>query len=144
MSNKTQTKSDGQIRKRPGTGGSGKFYRIEVRPKSDFTLFRIHDVGTEGHLERLAGKRKSGSWATVAWLVSKDDAHVEGDTLMIDNKKIRDSLKQLRGKVTHVKGDIFKAKPRKNVPEKAKPTIAQKRARAQNIKKAQTARRKKS
>ena len=27
-------------RKKPGTGGSGKFYRIVVRPKEDFVTFR--------------------------------------------------------------------------------------------------------
>jgi hypothetical protein len=41
----------------------------------------------------------------------------------------------------HVVGDRFKAKDRPNVPERAKPTPAQKRARSRNIKKAQAARR---
>jgi hypothetical protein len=39
-----------------------------------------------------------------------------------------------------LKGDMFKAKPRPNVPEREKPTLAQRRARAANIKKAQAAR----
>ncbi len=51
----------GRGRKRPGTTGKGKFYRIEVRPKSDFVTFRVQDVGEKGGLERLAGKRSSGS-----------------------------------------------------------------------------------
>jgi hypothetical protein len=41
-----------------------------------------------------------------------------------------------------VRGDRFKAAPRPNVPEEAKPTVAQRQARQRNIKKAQAARRK--
>ncbi|KKW35696.1 hypothetical protein A2852_00360 [Candidatus Adlerbacteria bacterium RIFCSPHIGHO2_01_FULL_54_23] len=51
-------------RKLPGTTGKGKFYRIEVRPKGDFFSFRNQDVGKKGGLERLAGRRSSGSWDT--------------------------------------------------------------------------------
>jgi len=36
----------------------------------------------------------------------------------------------------HIKGDIFKAQDRPNIPESKKPTEAQKRARMENIKKA--------
>src|SRR3989338_1482709 len=64
----------GRSRQKPGTTGKGKFFRIEVRPKSEFKTFRIQDVWKKGGLERLAGKRSSGSWDTVAWLVSKEDA----------------------------------------------------------------------
>ncbi len=136
---RSRSQPEGKERKRPGTGGSGKFYRIEVRPKSQFVTFRNHDIGREGHLERLAGQRKSGSWATAAWLVSKEDAHVRGDSLVIDDKRVREALDHLSSDITHVRDDIFKAQPRKNIPEKDKPTAKQKRARRENIKKAQAA-----
>ena len=127
----------GRNRKKPGEGGEGKFYRIEVRDSSQFETFRNQDVGKSGGLERVAGQRKSGSWATVAWLVSKDNAEVKNGTLHITNKKEREALKkQIPGKITHVKGDIFEARHRKNVPEKKKPTKAQKKARTKNIQKA--------
>lgn len=132
----------GRKRKKPGTTGKGKFYRIEVRPKSEFKTFRIQDVGERGGLERLAGKRSSGSWDTVSWLVSKEDAHVKDGHLMITDKKARSVLKNISGHIYHVKGDVFRAHPRKNVPEAAKPTPAMRRAQKANIKKAQTARRK--
>ncbi len=128
---------EGRMRKKPGTTGKGKFYRIEIRPKGEFKTFRIQDVGKKGGLERLAGKRTSGSWDTVSWLVSKKDAHVSSGHLVIDDTKARSVLKNIRGPVTHVKGDVFHAYPRKNVPESAKPTLKQKRAWAANIKKAQ-------
>jgi hypothetical protein len=130
-------------RKAPGTGGKGKFFRIVVRPKEEFTSFRIQDVGSKGHLERLAGHRSSGSWDTVSWLVSKEDAYIEGEKLVITNKKVKEAVaKGTSGKIVHVKGDVFHAHPRKNVAEKDKPTKAMKAAQKKNIKKAQAARRK--
>lgn len=134
----------GRGRKKPGTTGKGKFYRIEVRPKREFVTFRVQDVGKKGGLERLAGRRSSGSWDTVTWLVSKEEAHVgPNGQLVIDSPRAKTALKQIRGPITHVKGDVFAAHPRKNVPESAKPTPAMRRAQKANIKKAQQARRKK-
>lgn len=138
---RTLAQPQGRGRKKPGTTGKGKFYRIEVRPKSEFVTFRVQDVGGKGGLERLAGKRTSGSWDTVSWLVSKDDAHVKDGHLIITDAKARSVLKSVRGHIYHVKGDVFRAHPRKNVPESAKPTLAMRRAQKANIKKAQAARR---
>ena len=121
-------------RESPGSTGKGKFYHIEIRPKSHFTLFRIQDVGRKGGLERLAGKRPSGSWGTVSWLISKDDAHSEHGRLIIDDKKAKSALKQIRGPIVHVKGDIFKAHPVRNIPEREKPTPAMRLAQKTNIK----------
>jgi hypothetical protein len=115
-------------RKAPGSTGKGNFYRILVRDKNDFTMFRVQDVGEKGGLERLAGKRKSGSWDTVSWLISKEDAKVKNGHLMVTDPKARSVLKSLSGHIYHVKGDIFRAHPRKNVPEKSKPTLAMRRA----------------
>ena len=129
-------------RKPPGSTGKGKFYRIELRPKGQFSSFRIQDVGKKGGLERLAGHRKSGSWDTVSWLISKDKADVVNGHLKITGVKEKSVLKQVKGPIVHVKGDIFRAHPR-NVPENKKPTPAMKRAQQQNIKKAQKARSKK-
>jgi hypothetical protein len=112
---------------------------VEVRPGDDFVTFRTQDVGDPGHIQRVAGKRETGSWATVKWLIDKNDAHVEGNTLVGDTSEAKDVLKKLGSKVIHKSGDRFEAKPRRNVPEKSKPTAAQKKARSQNIKKARTA-----
>ena len=128
-------------RAKPGSQGEGDYYRIVVRDKAEFTTFRYHDVGDKGHILRLAGKRSSGSWDTQTWLISKDDAHVDGDTLVPDTEDASQLIASLGSQPMHVTGDIFKAKDRLNVPERAKPTEAQKRARSENIKKAQQARR---
>ena len=137
---RARAQPQGRGRKKPGTGGEGEFYRIVVRPKEEFATFRTQDVGEPGGLERVAGKRESGSWDTQAWLVSKTDAHVEGDRLVPDSADARNLLARLGSDPVRVKGDIFEAKDRPNVPESAKPTPAQQRARQENIKKAQAAR----
>jgi hypothetical protein len=127
-------------RRKPGSGGQGDYYHIEVRKGDDFEAFRTQDVGTAGHLQRVGGKRPTGSWTTVKWLISKEDAHVEDGRLVGDTKDARDLLKNLGSEPVHVVGDRFKAKDRRDIPETSKPTAAQTRARRQNIKKAQTTR----
>jgi len=142
--NSKKAQSEGRGRKRPGATGEGNYYHIDVRAKGEFSTFRTQDVGGPGHLLRVAGKRFSGSWSTAAWLISKDDAHVENDKLVGDTKDAKDLLKNLRSTPVHLSGDRFKATDRPNVPERSKPTAAQTRARHENIKKAQAARRKKT
>jgi hypothetical protein len=137
---RSRAQPKGRARNLPGTTGEGEFYRIEVRPKSEFVTFRNQDVGKPGGIERLAGKRQSGSWDTVTWLVDKKFAHVEGNTLVPDHRDAKSLFENLGSNPKHVKGDVFKAKDRPNVPEKDKPTRAQKSARSANIKKAQAAR----
>jgi len=136
------SKSRTSSRRAPGSSGEGDYYHVEVRPRGEFVSFRTQDVGDPGHIQRVAGKRESGSWGTVKWLIGKEDAHVDGDRLVGDTKDAKDLIKKLGSKPVHKKGDIFEAQPRKNLAERAKPTTAQKKARSQNIKKAQSASRK--
>ena len=135
------SKSGNSRRAKPGSGGQGNYYHIELRDGADFETFRTQDVGDPGHLQRVGGKRATGSWATVKWLVSKEDAHVEAGKLVGDTQEVRDLIKRLRSTPVQIRGDRFKAKPRRNVPERSKPTAAQSKARKQNIKKAQKAQR---
>ena len=139
-SSSVKGKQAGASRKSPGSTGQGEYYHVEVRPGQDFVTYRTQDVGDQGHIQRVAGKRESGSWATVKWLIGKDDAHVSGDTLVADTKDAKDVLKKLGSKPVRKSGDRFEAKPRRNVAERSKPTAAQQKARSQNIKKAQAAR----
>jgi hypothetical protein len=130
-------------RKKPGSGGEGEYYHVEVVPKGKFTTYRTQDIGKKGHIQRVAGKHASGSWTTVKWLIGKNDAHRQGKKLVPDTKPAREVIEKLGSQPVHLSGDRFAAKPRPNVPEKNKPTPAQLRARRQNIKKAQAARWKK-
>jgi hypothetical protein len=132
---------EGRKRARPGSTGKGEYYHVEVRPKGQFRTFRTHDVGEKGGIERVAGKRPSGSWDDQKWLISKEQAHVEDGKLIPDTSDAREVLESLGSEAVHVTGDRFQAKPRPNVPEEEKPTLAQRRAQQRNIKKAQAARR---
>lgn len=89
------TQPEGRKRAKPGTKGEGDYFRIVVRSKEEFATFRYHDVGEKGHILRLAGKRSSGSWDTQTWLISKDDAHIEGDTLVADTDDARRLIEAL-------------------------------------------------
>ena len=132
---KKSSKSQGSRRQKPGSGGQGNYYHIEVRDGADFETFRTQDVGDPGHVQRVSGKRASGSWATVKWLIGKEDAHVEDGKLVGDTKDAKDLLKKLRTRPVKIRGDRFESKPRRNVPERSKPTAAQTRAGRQSSKK---------
>lgn len=142
VSSRASARSQPQVRRRqkPGSGGTGNYYHVEVREGGDFETYRTQDVGAPGHLQRVSGKRPSGSWATVKWLIGKEDAHVEDGKLVGDTRDAKDLIKKLGSKPVHIRGDRFEAKPRRNVPERSKPTAAQTRARRENIKSAQAAR----
>lgn len=126
-------------RARPGSRSTGRFFHIEVRPSREFVRFRIQDVGKPGGVQRLAGQREGGSWATQKWLIEKTDAHIENRRLVPDSAQARKALASLGSTPVHVTGDRFKARPRRNTPEAEKPTPAMRRARMKNIRKAQAA-----
>jgi hypothetical protein len=110
MATAKRKKGTGSKRKKPGSTGKGEYYHIEVLPKTGFVTFRTHDVGDPGHIQRVAGKRASGSWATVKWLIGKTDAHIKGDKLVPNTKDAKELFKKLGTQLEHVKGDRFKAK----------------------------------
>jgi len=134
-----RSQPEGRGRQKPGSGGQGDYYHVEVREGNDFETSRTQDVGDRGHLQRVAGRRASGSWAAVKWLISKEDAHVEDGKLVGDTSDTKALLRKLRTRPVQIRGDRFEAKDRRNVPERSKPSAAQQRARHQNIKKAQAA-----
>jgi hypothetical protein len=136
---RARAQPEGRGRATPGSTGQGEYYHIEVRPKGQFTTFRTHDVGKKGGIQRVAGKRRSGSWDDQTWLISKKHAHVENGILVPDSSAVRDVLETLGTKPLHITGDRFRAKPRPNVPEVSKPTPAQRHAQQSNIQKAQAA-----
>lgn len=127
-------------RAKPGAGGGGRFFHVEVRPPRNFIRFRVQALGGSGGIERVAGQRASGSWDTQKWLIRKDKAHVENGTLVPDVADARELLASLGSAARQVVGDRFKARPRRDIPERAKPTAAMRRARLANIGKARAAR----
>lgn len=130
-----------KARAKPGAGGGGRFFHIEVRPARNFVRFRVQALGGTGGIERVAGQRASGSWDTQKWLIRKDRAHVENGTLVPDAGDARELLTSLGSAARQVTGDRFKAKPRRNIQESDNPTPTMRRAQLPNIRKAQAARR---
>ena len=110
----SKTKGKKTSRKSPGSSGQGNYYHIELRRDEDFETFRTQDVGDPGHIQRVAGKREGGSWATVKWLIEKGDAHVEDGRLVGDTQDAKDLLRRLRSRPVHLRGDRFEAKPRRS------------------------------
>jgi len=58
---RARAQPQGREREKPGVTGEGEYYRVTVHPKEDFVTFRTQDIGGPGHIERVAGKRSSGS-----------------------------------------------------------------------------------
>ena len=75
---KSRKRRSSTRRAKPGARGSGGFFHIQVRPKSEFVTFRNQDVGARGGIERVAGRRANGSWDTQKWLIGKSEAHRAG------------------------------------------------------------------
>jgi hypothetical protein len=126
-------------RARPGSRSAGRFFHIEVRPAREFVRFRVQDVGKPGGVQRLAGQRAGGSWDTQKWLIEKTHAHIENGRLVPDSVAARKVLVSLGLRPVHMRGDRFRAKPRRDIPEADKPTPAMRRAQLRNIRKAQAA-----
>jgi hypothetical protein len=135
------TQPEGRSRAKPGTKGEGDYYRIIIRPKEEFVIFRYHDVGKPGGIQRLAGKRSSGSWADQAWLISKEDAHLANGKLVPDTSDAREIL-QVIGPAKHVRGDVFQGHPGRKVSETKKPTVTRLQAQMENIREIQKVRQK--
>lgn len=117
---KAQTKKQAK-RKAPGSSSTGEYYHVELRPGEEFVTFQTQDVGRRGHIQRVAGRRSSGYWTTVKWLIGKEDAHIQDEELVPDSKAAKDVIKQLGSQPKRLIGDRFRAKPKPNASESIKP-----------------------
>jgi hypothetical protein len=103
---RARAQPEGRARRKAGSTGEGDYYHVEVRPKSEFVSFRTQDVGQPGHIQRVAGKRSSGSWNTVKWLISKEDAHVQDGKLVPDTQDAQGVLEKLGSQPVHLLGAL--------------------------------------
>ena len=90
--------------------------------------FKTQDIGSEGGIERVAGKRAGGAWSTQEWLIAKDQAHVEHGTLIGDTVDARRVLTMLGSEPRHIKADRFTIHGHTGLPEEARPSLAPRRA----------------
>ena len=109
------------------------FFHIEVQPKEAFVEFKTQDIGGEGGIERVAGKRAGGSWSTQEWLIAKDQAHVERGMLIGDTVDARRVLAMLGAEPRHIKADRFTIHGHTGLPEDVRPTLAPRRAGLTNV-----------
>jgi hypothetical protein len=109
------------------------FFHIEVQPKEAFVEFKTQDIGSEGGIERVAGKRADGAWSTQEWLIAKDQAHVERGTLIGDTVDARRVLTMLGTEPRHIKADRFTIHGPSGMPAEARPTMPPRRAGLTNI-----------
>ena|SRR5688572_27173185 len=119
---------EGKTRKKPGSTGKGDYYHVEIAPKRGFITFRTQDVGKRGHLQRVAGKKETGKWETVKWLIGKEDAHVRGKKLIPDTKAAKNLIEELGVQPVQVSGDRFTAKAKQGNSAKKKPVRKSKKS----------------
>lgn len=100
-----------------GTKGGGRFFHVEVRPAKDFVAFRVQKFN--GSIERVAGQRADGSWATATWLIGKDHAHLANGRLITDSDAADRLLARLGSAPVHIAGDRFRAKRLRTIARRA-------------------------
>jgi hypothetical protein len=131
---KTKPRAKSPTRRRPkATARQRGFFHIEVQPKEAFVEFKTQDIGSEGGIERIAGKRAGGAWSTQEWLIAKDQAHVERGTLIGDTADARRVLTMLGSEPRHIKADRFTIHGPSGMPAEARPTLAPRRAGLTNV-----------
>lgn len=95
--------------------GTARYYRVVLRSKEGFTLFRIQDVGRKGHVQRVAGKQPNGKWETQSWLVSKEDAHTAGRYLIADSTSAQELFATFAHTPINIEGDVFETKDSREI-----------------------------
>ncbi len=127
---KPRAKSTARRRTKPRQRG---FFHIEVQPKEAFVAFKTQDIGGEGGIERIAGRRAGGSWSTQEWLIAKDQAHVERGTLIGDTVDARRVLTMLGSEPRRIKADRFTIHGHTGLPADISPALAPRRAGLSNV-----------
>lgn len=57
------------------------------KPREALTVFFCYyDRGEKGYILCLSGRRESGFWTTLVWLISKSCANMAGEELVPDTK----------------------------------------------------------
>jgi hypothetical protein len=78
---------------------TARYVRIRVRNPRQFIWgsLRTHDVGRRGFTKRIAGRlKRSGRWATQAWLISREEAYLKGNTIYTKGKDVAEKVRRIR------------------------------------------------
>jgi hypothetical protein len=124
---KRATAAKTKARAKPAARRRG-FFHVEVQPREAFMAFKTQEIGRDGGIERVAGKRAGGAWSTQEWLIAKDQAHLERGTLIGDTVDARRVLTMLGSEPRHIRADRFTIHGHTGMPADASPTLAPRRA----------------
>ena len=130
---KTKPRAKPTARRRTKSAARREFFHIEVQPREAFMEFKTQEIGSEGGIERVAGKRAGGAWSTQEWLIAKDQAHVERGLLIGDTADARRVLTMLGSEPRHIKADRFTIHGHTGMPADVSPTLAPRRAGLTNV-----------
>lgn len=125
---RTRARAKPQARRAKASAKRRGSFHIEVQPKEAFVEFKTQDIGRDGGIERIAGKRAGGAWSTQEWVIAKDQAHVERGTLIGDTVDARRVLTMLGAEPRHIKADRFTIHGHTGMPADVSPTLAPRRA----------------
>jgi hypothetical protein len=70
------------------------YYRIKVRPKNQFSIFRIEHLSENDSIQ-ITGKLADGTWGTQQWLINKGDVRLENGKLVADDERIQDAINHM-------------------------------------------------
>ena len=130
---RTKSTAEAASRRTKSAARRRGFFHIEVQPREAFVAFKIQNIGGEGGIERIAGKRAGGSWSTQEWLIAKDQAHVERGTLIGDTVDARRVLTMLGSEPRRIKADRFSIHGHTGMPADISPTLAPRRGGLTNV-----------
>jgi hypothetical protein len=131
---KAKPRAKSTVRRRTKTAARQHgFFHIEVQPREAFMEFKTQEIGRDGGIERVAGKRAGGSWSTQEWLIAKDQAHVERGLLIGDTVDARRVLTMLGTEPRHIKADRFTIHGHTGMPADVSPTLAPRHADLTNV-----------
>lgn len=130
---KAKPRSKPQARRAKASAKRRGSFHIEVQPKEAFVEFKTQDIGRDGGIERIAGKRAGGAWSTQEWVIAKDQAHVERGMLIGDTVDARRVLTMLGAEPRHIKADRFTIHGHTGMPADVSPTLAPRRAGLGNV-----------
>lgn len=85
----------------------GSYYRINVRMREEFIEFRVEEIDGPQSIQQVIGKMPNGQWSTQSWLIHKNVAHIESNTIIADSKAVKRLLHALDGTIEYVAPDIF-------------------------------------
>ncbi|MFA6024447.1 MAG: hypothetical protein WC777_04515 [Candidatus Gracilibacteria bacterium] len=101
---------------------NGHFFHLELRPREDFVLFSVRDIGREGHSFLVLGQFPDGTWATHKWLISKRDAYIsDKGELKSEDYLVQEILDYVDGDLVHKTADSFVVRTHRGLRSNAAP-----------------------